>query len=128
MTQLKLDPVTHDLAVEAGGFANVSGEEEIRQHLRLRLHIFKGEVVYATDVGVPYIQEVMRRGTPPERLSAIFREAILGTPGITQITEGPELELDPATRLLTLTFSAETDAGLLDFSEPITTTPLPEVT
>lgn len=122
MAQLKIDLSTGRLAVENGGFADVEGIEEIRQSVWLRLQIMKGECVYDTDLGVPWIDEVAVAGTTPERIAAIFRSTILGTKGIAKITTGPTLSIG-ADRSLSIAFVAETDAGLLKFTAPISTRP-----
>lgn len=113
MTQLKLDPGTHDLVLGE----EVSDEEEIRQHLKIRLLLIRGEVKWNIDLGVPYLEDVMRKGVPPSRLVSIFRGIILGTPGINEITEGPTFDGPDANRLMALTFRANTDVGELDFTE-----------
>lgn len=115
MPMLKLDPVTHDLVLGE----DVTDEEQIRQHVKIRLLIVKGEVVWDTDLGVPYLGEVTEKGASPARLGAIFREVILDTPGIDEITEGPVLEGPDESNKLTLTFRASTDVGELDFSEEL---------
>jgi hypothetical protein len=127
MAQLKLDPSTGDLAVEAGGFADVDGHDEIRQHLDIRVKVIRGEIAYDTESGVPMIEEVAAKGTAPDRIAAIYRETILETPGVLAILETPTLELN-ADRLLELSFRASTDTGELVFSQPVTVQPIPEVT
>lgn len=126
MAQLSIDTTTSRLTVENGGFADCSGLESIRQHVWLRLQIFLGECVYDVNLGVPWIQEVAAAGTDPARIATIFRETILGTPGITAITKGPTLDVSDL-RAMTLSFTATTDAGLLEFSGPISTKPVQEV-
>ncbi len=128
MAQIKIDVTTGDLAVESGGFTSVTGVEEIRQHLWLRLQIILGEIAYNTELGVPYPGEVFAAGTPPERIAQIFRETILGTPGVTGFDDGgaPRLELDSPTRTLSVAFRVTTDYGVIDFSTPLTPVPLPE--
>lgn len=116
MPVLKLDPVTHDLVLGE----EVSGEEQIRQGVKVRLLLIRGEVLEDTDLGVPYIGEVFAKGTPPSRLAAIFRETILGTPGVLAFIEGPTLGGPGTDRTLTLDFRVSTDVGELDFSEDLT--------
>jgi hypothetical protein len=111
MTCLKLDPVTWDLVVENGSFAEVDGIEEIRQTCRLRLMRFRGEVPRNADAGMPYLEEIFAKGTSPQRLEFIYRQEILGTPGIIEITEGPDLEFNEETRHLSISFRAATDFG-----------------
>lgn len=126
MAALSIDTTTGRLTVADGGFADCSGVEAIRQHVWLRLQIFLGECVYDVTLGVPWIQEVVAAGTAPERIATIFRETILGTPGITSITKGPILSVS-SDRRATLSFTATTDEGLLEFAAPISTKPVQEV-
>lgn len=127
MAQLKIDLTTGDLAVENGGFVVATGLQEIAQHVWLRLGIILGELVLATDRGLPFHGELTEKGTPIQRLAAIYRETILGTPGVVSILEpGVLLTQDPATRKVTVQFSADTDEGLLVFNAPIPVIQLPE--
>lgn len=124
-SQIALDPSTGDLAKGPGGFYSVSGVEQIRQHLWIRLQVIRGEIVWDVDSGLPMFEEISVIGTPPERLGAIFRETILGTPGVVEIEEDPRLTLDD-NGLLVVSFRARADGGTIDFSEPITSKPLQE--
>lgn len=126
MAQLSIDTTTGRLTVADGGFTDCDGLEAVRQHLWLRLNIFLGECAYDVNLGVAIIQEVAAAGTSPERIAAIFRETILGTPKVRTITRGPILAID-ADRGMTLSFSCDTDEGPLDYSGPINAKPMQEV-
>ena len=116
MTTLKLDEVTHDFIVAGGAFQDVSGEQEIRQNVAIRLLLFMGENPWDTELGMPYHDEILKKGIPPERLEFLFRDAIEGTVGVVAIVEGPTFPFNDATRTLSIEFRAQTDVGLLDFS------------
>lgn len=126
MAQLSIDTETGRLTLADGGFTDCEGLESIRQHVWLRCSILLGECVYDVELGVAWIQEVAAAGTPPERIAAIFRETILGTPGVTLITAGPTLTVDEE-RGMVLRFTAETDAGVLVFDGPVADAPTQEV-
>ncbi|MCP4967375.1 MAG: hypothetical protein GY926_19355 [bacterium] len=115
MTTLRLDPITHDLTVAGGSFQDVSGAGEIQQNVKIRLLRFRGEVPRDANAGMPYHDEIMQKGVAPSRLDFLYRSEIEGTLGITELIEGPEIEVD-ATRRMTVEFRADTDVGLLSFN------------
>ena len=128
MTALKLDPSSHDLVLgDESAFAEVSGIDEIAQRVKIRLLFIRGEWPLNTELGTPYFDEELQRGliskgVEPAAVAFIFREVIEQTPGVVRVVEGPELSLDVATRALSVSFRAETDAGLLDYSTEIEVT------
>lgn len=70
-----------DLEVVDGVLVMVEGAEMMRQHLEIRLKIFRGEVFYNLLEGVDYIDLVF----PFEDASEVggeFRRVAMGTPGI----------------------------------------------
>lgn len=118
MATIKLDPTTHDMVVENGAFADETDLlEEIRQRLKVRLLIIAGEWPHDLTLGIPYLDEPFTDKSPDaQRLAAEFRAVILGTQGVTEILSGPVLELD-SSRNLTVTFEAQTDAGVVTFDQ-----------
>ena len=122
MSQFKIDPATNDLVFDApnGGLGEVSGADEIVQRVKFALSTIKGEFVFNTEMGVPYVGEIIgAKGVSPALLVAIFRDAILAVQGITEITEGPEVDFDTATRQVSVSFRALGDVGELVFDEEI---------
>lgn len=119
MAQLAIDTDTGDLAMGAGGFYMVDGIEAIRQTLWLRFNTIRNELPYATNVGIPMVEEVTAIGTAPERVMAIYRDVILTTPGVLGFIQEPEPSFDPETAEFSFTFVAETDDGPLSFSGTI---------
>ena len=110
MTQLLLDPATHDLARSGGSFQRVDAGEEIRQNITVRLLLFRGEAWLDTLLGVPYFGEVLRKGIDEAALTNIFRDAILGSDGVTSL-EALDLTFVPEARRLDVSFVA---LGTLD--------------
>ena len=108
-----------DLVIENGDVVIVDGLAAIGQHVAMRLRSFKGEWFLDQNFGVPYLQEVLGKGTPATRLRAIFQEIILGTAGVVSV-DSMELDYDGATRTLTIDFAATTTLGPLESVEEIT--------
>ena len=117
----KIDPTTGDLAVEAGRFVLIGGQESIAQHVGQRLRMFLGEWPFDTSLGFPYRQSVFVKNPNLSSIKALVRKHILATPGVREVTS-VELALDPLTRKATGTYSAITDDGLLEQQAFSTTT------
>ncbi len=105
MTQSLLDPVTHDLVREGGSFVRTTGAQEIAQGIKVRLLLFRGEAFLNTLLGVPYFSEILIKGIDEASLQGIFREAILGAKGVTEL-ETLTLTYDPVDRSLAVDFVA----------------------
>jgi hypothetical protein len=109
-----------DWSVVAGDLELVSGADAIVQSVRIRLQFFKGEWFLDWNAGIPYFQSVFAKISNPQLLQDIFRKAILETVGINAI-QNLTLTIDGASRGLAVSFQAETDVGLLDFSNTLPT-------
>lgn len=107
MSRFKIDPVTRDRVRVNGQFVRLRGRteaeigEEIVQGVRVRLLLFRGEVQLDQKRGVPYLEEVLRAGISPAALVGVFREAILGSPGMVSL-EVLTLTFDSPTRVLSV--------------------------
>jgi hypothetical protein len=102
----------HDLAVSGQDLQLVAGKDAIRQALDIRLKFFRGEWFLDLNIGMPWLQQVLIKGPSPSLLTAVFRKEILGTPGVKSLSS-LDLQFDRATRMLSGSFSCDTDAGLL---------------
>lgn len=110
MSRFLLDTTTHLPVRQGGAFVRVSGAQEIAQNVKVNLGLVRGESWLDTTLGVPYFEEVLRKGVSPAALQGVFRDAILGSDGIVGITS-LVLTFDPETRVLTVDYSA---TGSLD--------------
>jgi hypothetical protein len=97
-----------DLLLSGGDLVPVSGVEGIASDLRSRLQTFIGECFLDVGLGIPWLQKVLGRKPSPGELSAIFREAILGTPGVATVDS---LDTSTAGRTLSIRFKARTATG-----------------
>ena len=99
---------TGDLQVLNGDLVMNFGTEGIASDLRSRLQTFLGECFLDTSLGVPWFERILGKKTPSGELKAIFREVILGTPGIASVDT---LDVKVASRVLTVAFRALASTG-----------------
>lgn len=99
-----------DITVSGGDLQLVSGAEAIVQAVRIRLQFFRGEWFLDTEAGVPYFQDVLVKSPDANVLQALFRNAILETPGVSAVN-GLTLTFDRTNRSLSVSYRAETDVG-----------------
>ena len=104
------NPVHHDLRLTNGHLTFLEGHEAIAQKVKIRLWFFRGEWYLDQREGIPYWSRVLVKNPDLQALEAMFRRAILSTPGVA-IVERLTLELDRATREASLDFTARTDSG-----------------
>jgi len=109
---LKLDPVTHDLAFDSNGdLVLVDGNDRIVQQIKIRLRTFRGEWFADARAGMPYYQKIL--GVKPLRQAVVvqaIREAVLGVPGVRDIYD-IVFAYDPSTRSANVTFRAVSQSG-----------------
>lgn len=103
-----------DLRFEAGRFYAVSGAEAVAQRVRMRLGRWLGEWFLDTRLGVDYRGRVFVKKPDLTAIGSLFRTQILTTPGVLNIKDFA-LDWNRATRMLTLTFTARTEWGSLEF-------------
>jgi hypothetical protein len=108
---IAINETTSDLDFQANGdFYLNEGRRAIAQRLRLRFGVFLGEWFLDETFGVAYREEVLVRNPDLSVIGALFRQTILGTPGVTGILEF-DLTLDGVLRTLTVDFIATTEEG-----------------
>jgi hypothetical protein len=109
---------TGDLVVENGLLVRVDGAEAVRQNLRQRLLTFFGEWFLDLTQGIPYFEHVFKKQINPSVLDAIFKNAIINTPGVTELLEF-DIDIDTSTRLMTLIFKVKASDETIDFTLPL---------
>jgi len=116
---LKLDPDDWtSIIIDAQDLDTVNGIDAIEQHLKQRLQFFRGEYKHDLTRGIPYHDKFFKKTPNPIVIDSILKDVILTTPGITELLKFT-IELYSATRLLTVTFKANTDEGILDYTGTI---------
>lgn len=110
MRGFKLD-FNHDLELDAGGdLVPITGDEATVQEIKTRLLFFKGQSFIDGREGVPYFQEILRKGVVPARVREIFRQTIASHPAVVDVPK-ITLEIDRVTREATVTWEARTLSG-----------------
>lgn len=108
MADLKLSTLTGDIAIENDDLVIIDGVDDIAQHIKIRLRFFRGEWTLDLRVGIPYFERILVKNPDLVAIRAIFREAILETPGIVALLDF-DLAVDSGKRTLTVRFTASTD-------------------
>ena len=110
------NPVEHDLILVGGTLAVVNGDEATAQEIKTRLLFFKGEAFTNLLEGVPYFQEILRKGVDENRAKAIIKEAILSVPSIVDV-RSITFNLDRAFRVASVSWEARTNTDTIITSE-----------
>lgn len=115
----KIDTLTGDLDLDDAGRMVVlddSDDQATAQEIATRLQFFKGECAKDLREGVPYYQEILRKGADLGRVRAIVRQVIASVPAVVDVPS-VEVTLDRATRAATVTWTARTRRGSVIRSE-----------
>lgn len=114
------DPETgtniHDFELSGGDLIPVDGVQAAGQEIKTRLQLFKGEYFLDLREGVPYFQEILKKGVDPARVREIIRQVIESVPGI---VDAPEItiDFDRAARTATVVWRARYLGGAVVRSE-----------
>ena len=107
----------NDILIKNGTFATVTDGAQVVQHVRTRLQFYLEEWFLDKTVGTAWFQEIFVKPFNTIVAESIIKARISETPELSQITEFfMDLE-DPSTRILKVTFSAETSFGLINSEE-----------
>lgn len=102
------------------------GTHPILQSVHQRLRLNLGEWFLNTRLGVPYIQQILRKRPDYAQNETLLRQVILETPGVLSILAFTTT-YTPDKRLASISFRAETTQGTIAYASP-TNTPTEQVT
>ena len=103
MTDILLDKATGDILLKDGLMVLVDTvQESVAQRLTIKLNTYFGEWFVNPDYGVPYLEEIFKKGVMKETIDAIFRSTIL--------------EDEDILRILTFTSSISNEKYTLNFT------------
>lgn len=106
-----------DILIEDDAFVLVEGDDAIVQHLTIRFKFVLAEWFLDVRLGIPMFEEILIKNPDLSRVTGIYKQVILTTPGIASL-ESFSLSLDGATRKLTVSFVArKTDGEILEYEE-----------
>ncbi len=109
MSQLALDD-NGDIAILNNKFSIINEQAEIRQKLSERLQTFLEEWFLDVNLGLPYLQLIFVKGTPVTVIEDLFKNQIINTPGVTELSRFEPIELN-AKREADLDFDVKTSFG-----------------
>lgn len=104
MTDIALNPVTHDILVENNDIRLTNSlSEATTQRLKIRLQFFLEEWFLNREFGIPYFQQIFQKSLSDEEVDLIFKETISSTPGVERLVSF-ESDFNHSTRILSLKF------------------------
>jgi hypothetical protein len=107
-----------DLVVQDNDLVINSGATAIQQDIIQRLSFFAGEWFLDNTQGLPWYQQILVKNPDQSKVDAIFRNAILATPGVVSLSQYSFVP-NFAARLLTVSFIAQTTQGTVNYSGAI---------
>ena len=102
----------NDLEIVNNELVKINGADETAQRLKQRLQFFLGECFFAKLQGIPYFQEIFKKGTPISSISAIIKAQVIDVEGFLQLTRF-DLDFVPATRQLKINLAGLSETGLI---------------
>ena len=86
MIDIKLDPLTWDLATVDSDLVVARDEDETVQHIRQRLLTFLDEWFLDRSVGVPWLQKILEKQVETTTVETLLQHCIRTSPGVTALT------------------------------------------
>jgi hypothetical protein len=109
---IQIDETVRDIIFDGQGrLLFVDGPELVAQRLRIRLRAHQGEWPPNLSLGIDYLGQVMVKAPDLAVIGALFRAAIVTTPGVDQLLSF-ELSLQPGRGLL-VEFEVSTAEGVI---------------
>jgi hypothetical protein len=117
MRDFAIDPQSNSFLREGKGF-RLTGErlEYLAQKVRCAISLFLGEWYLNVNLGVPYIPKFGNKQEHRPLVESVLQDRITSVEGVQRLTYFTS-KFDQAKRTLSITFTAETDAGTLERSE-----------
>lgn len=125
MADLSLDlspasPTYKDFLVVSGDLiltadAESGGNNPVEQDIVQRISMFLGEWFMDNTQGTPWFQQILVKNPDQSNIDGIFRNIILGTPGVVSLTSY-QFTADTAKRTLSVKYSALTTSGKVNYN------------
>lgn len=103
----------NDLLVVNGDLVIVADMAAIKQEIYIRLQFIAGEWFLDTTAGLPYFDNILVKSPNLAAIRTIFMDEILSSAGVKSVLK-LDLDFNRKERTLTVTFTCNTDLGLLD--------------
>ena len=109
---LALNVDSWDLVFHNNDLMIIDNAERIGQQIKITLQFWFQEWFLDTTQGIPYLQYICIKNPNLQHIRQIFRTAIQSVPGVDSVTE-LTLSVNAKERILSVTYTANTTAGLL---------------
>ena len=112
MYDLALNVDSWDLVLQGNDLLLIDNAERIGQQIKITLQFWFKEWFLDTTQGIPYLEYICIKNPNLQHIRQIFRGAIQNVPGVDSVTE-LTLNVNAKERILSVTYTANTSAGLL---------------
>ena len=109
---LALNVDSWDLVFHNNDLMLIDNAERIGQQIKITLQFWFKEWFLDTTQGIPYLEYICVKNPNLQHIRQIFRTAIQSVPGVDSVTE-LTLSVNAKERILSVTYTANTSAGLL---------------
>ena len=109
---LALNVDSWDLVFHNNDLMMIDNAERIGQQIKITLQFWFKEWFLDTTKGIPYLQYICVKNPNLQHIRQIFRNAIMSVEGVDSVTE-LTLSVNAKERILSVTYTANTSAGLL---------------
>lgn len=113
MTYKDFKVVENDLILTAD--AETGGNNPVEQDILQRISMFLGEWFMDNTQGTPWFQQILVKNPDQANIDGIFRNIILGTPGVLSLTSY-SFSPDTSARTLAVRFNALTASGKVNYN------------
>ncbi len=107
-----LNVKTWDIALNNNDLILIDNAERISQQIKISLQFWLGEWFLNSALGVPYLERICVKSPNLQHIRQIFRNTIQNVDGVTAVNS-LDLSVDASARVLTVTYTAATTAGLI---------------
>ena len=106
----------HDLFALNGRIAVLRDIDEVAQHIKTRLLLVLGEYFLDVNEGVPWFTVIFTKPADLQEVETVIKNTILTTENVNELTSF-SMDYDRITRTLLITFSCNTEFGLIENGE-----------
>ena len=109
---LALNVDSWDLVFHNNDLMLIDNAERIGQQIKITLQFWFHEWFLDTTQGIPYLEHICVKNPNLQHIRQIFRNAIMSVDGVDSVT-ALTLSVNAKERILSVTYTANTSAGLL---------------
>lgn len=101
---------THDMAYDGVNQSVVSGRDQVKQNLKIRLLMIQGEWFLNSQLGLPLFSQILVKNPDYSAIDVLIKATILDTPEVVEITSYSST-VNKSARHMTVNFQATTIYG-----------------